>query len=260
MKTILSLLVLVLLIQVSSPAQNPEYRELVLKGKQLINKGNNSFSVEMMMKGRSSFERALAAKPSDELAMYYLAYSDYRIATASMKKDNDLAARYLDEGIDYAEKIIDKDNKSSEAMALLATMYGIKMSFDQSSSATLGPKSNKLINEALDLSPNNPRIVMQAGINKMYTPEFFGGSKEEALKLFKKAVSIFDTLKQTDPLLPDWGKVESMAWLGIDYENIGNTKQAVATYKNALAADPDYAWVKYSLLPEAEKKLDNKDK
>ena len=258
MKALILLSALMFFAGVNSKAQTNNYRELIIQGKQLIREGNSEFSLEKMMKGRNSFERALAAKPSDNLAMYYTAYSDYRISTFIMKKNKDKSEQYIDEGINYAEKVIARDNKSAEAKALLATLYGIKMSFSRESSAVLGPKSNGLIAEAMELAPGNPRVIMQAGINKMYTPEFFGGSKTKALELFKKAASIFDTAKQSDSLMPDWGKTESMAWLGIDYENLGKTEKAVEVYKKALSEDPEFAWIKYSLLPNAENKLNKK--
>lgn len=49
-----------------------------------------------------------------------------------------------------------------------------------------------------------------------------------------------------------------MAWLGIDYENLGKTEKAVEVYKKALSEDPEFAWIKYSLLPNAENKLNKK--
>lgn len=261
MKNKLFIIILTVFVAAGIYAQTPNYKDLIIKGKQLIKEGSNSFSLFKMMQGRSSFERALAVKPDDEWTMYYLAYSDYRICTFVMKKDKDKAGKYADEGIDYLQKVIKKNDKASEAKALLATIYGMKMSFKGANPVILGPQSNILIREAIKEAPDNPRVIMQAGINKMYTPEFFGGSKTKALELFKKAAAIFDTVKPGNSLLPDWGKTESLAWLGIDYENLGKTEEAVKIFKQALSRDSGYAWIKYALLPQAEKKLaKNKNK
>ena len=60
-------------------------------------------------------------------------------------------------------------------------------------------------------------------------------------------------------LNPGWGYVEMLAWIGRTQEKLDDDEAAHFTYKKALRIEPDFGWVKYSLLPDLEKKLaDNK--
>ena len=258
MKTVIAIIIFILSVSGLSVPQTDGYRELLLNGKQLVEQGNINLDMSSIMKGRGILERALLLHPSDEYALYFLAFADYSLATTAMNNDKAKAVQYIDEAIDYGEKAIDANSKSAESLALLGTIYGIKISLDWKNAMELGPKSNQLIAEALELEPDNPRVLLQAGINKMYTPEFYGGSKNEAFQLFSKAVNIFDTSSVTDSLNPDWGKLQSLAWLGQSYAGKKDYAKAVDVYKKALSENPNYAWIKYKLLPEAEQKLGNK--
>jgi hypothetical protein len=44
------------------------------------------------------------------------------------------------------------------------------------------------------------------GQDKFYTPEQFGGSKDEAKMLFEKAKQLFDSFKPGSSIHPNWGK------------------------------------------------------
>ena len=56
---------------------------------------------------------------------------------------------------------------------------------------TEGAKATEALEKAKMLNANNPRIYILEGQDKFYTPEQFGGSKDEAKKLFEKANGIF---------------------------------------------------------------------
>ncbi len=255
MKTFTLIALIILSVSGYSVSQTENFKQLYFEGKQLVEQGNIEFNANSVLKGRGILERALFVRPSDEFTLYYLAYADYSISIMVMNKNKAQAAQYIDEAINYADKALQINKKSAETLALLGTIYGIKISLDNQDMMVYGPKSNRVIAEALSLEPDNPRVLLQAGINKMYTPEFYGGSKTEAMRLFEKAVSIFDSSSAVDSLKPDWGRLESLAWLGRCFEGQKDFSKAVDVYKKALSENPDYAWIKYQLLPEAEGKL-----
>lgn len=258
MKTLSALFTLLFLLTGFAFSQTDNYNDLVYRCKQSVEQGNIKYNMNQILEGRAMAERALQLNDSSEYALYYLAYADYSLATLTMNDNKSKAKDYIDEAIKYAEKAVDLHGNSAESLALLGTIYGVKITFDWNNAVALGPKSNQVIAEALAIEPGNPRVLLQAGINKMFTPEFFGGSKTEAFKLFVKAADAFNTYKVTDSLKPDWGKLQSLAWLGRSYEEQKDYAKAVSFYKKALSENPDYAWVKYKLLPAAEEKLGNK--
>ena len=71
---------------------------------------------------------------------------------------------------------------------------------------TEGAKATEALGKAKAMNPNNPRIYILEGQDKFYTPEQFGGSKEEAKKLFEKANEIFMTTKPGSSIEPQWGR------------------------------------------------------
>jgi cytochrome c-type biogenesis protein CcmH/NrfG len=58
------------------------------------------------------------------------------------------------------------------------------------------------------------------------------------------------TRRRTRPFL---GRAEAYAWLGQVLQKENKPSEALAAYNKALALEPNYAWVKYGLLPSVKK-------
>jgi len=71
---------------------------------------------------------------------------------------------------------------------------------------TYGPQAQAMLDEAKKLDTNNPRVYLLEGQDKFYTPEQFGGSKEEAKVLFEKSKQLFETFKPASSIHPNWGQ------------------------------------------------------
>jgi hypothetical protein len=68
-----------------------------------------------------------------------------------------------------------------------------------------GMEASKLLTQAKEKNPANPRIYLLMGQNKFYTPEAFGGGKKAAAEYFTLAVEKFAAFKPVDELSPTWG-------------------------------------------------------
>lgn len=86
---------------------------------------------------------------------------------------------------------------------------------------------------------------------KFNTPKMFGGSYEDALKNFSKAVLIYEKSGGNPP----WGYAEALVWMGRTYEKLSEYQNALLSYKRALIVEPEYEWVKNYLLPSLEKRI-----
>ena len=144
------------------------------------------------------------------------------------------------------------DPEAAEAYALLASAYGRQIELSPVKGMFLGPKAGKAIGKALELAPDNPRVVLSAAIGDFNTPGIFGGDKERGMQGFRRAARLFALEKPSDPLEPVWGHSEAFAWLGLAYMDRDDRKRAGAAFEKALEIDPDFGWVKYVLLPELE--------
>ncbi|MEJ2613920.1 MAG: tetratricopeptide repeat protein [Ignavibacteriaceae bacterium] len=254
--TLFSLIFLFLLINIK--ADIPGVDGLIYEGKKLISEGSNKFDKELLLQGRGVFERILNDNPENDLALYYLTYSDYLLSIYSMKNEKEFFDKVIDEAIKNGEKYLSKNENSAEMLALMSTIYGIKISVNPELAQTLGPKNFSMISKALGLAPDNPRVLLEAGISKFNAPSYYGGSKTEALKYFQKSVENFEKPVTEDSLQPDWGHLNALAWLGMSYSALNEYGKAIEVYKKALEINPDYRWIKYQLLPEAQEHVSAK--
>ena len=67
------------------------------------------------------------------------------------------------------------------------------------------PAATAALETAKKLNPENPRVYLLEGIDKYYTPEEYGGSKDEGKKLFQEAAKKFETFKPASSIAPTWG-------------------------------------------------------
>ncbi|MGA9294182.1 MAG: tetratricopeptide repeat protein [Ignavibacteriaceae bacterium] len=251
--TVLGLIFLFMLINIK--ANTPGADELIYRGKKLITEGSDKFDKALLLEGRGIFERILNDNPENDLALYYLTYSDYLLSIYSMKNEKEFFNKVIDEAIENGEKYLNKNGNSAEMLALMSTIYGIKISVDPELAQTLGPKNFSLISKALELAPDNPRVLLNAGISKFNAPSFYGGSKTEALKYFQKSVENFEKPSKKASLQPDWGHLDALAWLGMTFSALNEYEKAIEVYKKALEINPEYRWIKYQLLPDAQKNV-----
>jgi tetratricopeptide (TPR) repeat protein len=228
---------------------------LLEEGNKLLYKADVEFDLTSYLKARGLFERALAADKDDYLSSYLLAYTDYKLAVYYMQmKDKQKLENCLDSATKLLKSIIRTNDSNAEAISLLGTVYGIEVVLDPSLGPSKGSQNVALTSEAMEIAPNNPRVVLQKGISKFNTPEFFGGSKDEALDYFKEAILIFERIDNSSTKIT-WGYLDALAWLGKTYLWLGDYEAAISVYNKALQIEPEFSLVKNSLLPVAEEKI-----
>ena len=188
------------------------------------------------------------------LAKYYLAYTNYRLISLFNDMGKEKKERLLNESISILESVVEQKPGFAEAWALLGNCYGMKAN-GVFSAMKYGPKSEKAIDKALQLEPNNPRANMIYAVSLMYKPGMFGGSVDKAISRFRQAGELYNTWQPESKITPEWGHAENYAWLAEAYLEQGNRQQARDCYRQALEVDPDYYWVKEILLPELDRKM-----
>ena len=229
---------------------------LIMEGKRVVKEGYDAYDKSQLLKARGLFERAVSSDPAHQWARYHQVYTDYRLIVYFMQQeDTEKFERYTDAALNEGRKLIEDYPNNAEAKALMCSIYGMKISGNWSLAPVLGPKSQKLIGEAMELAPENPRVLLQAGISKYNTPAFFGGDKEEAVTLFRQAIALFEQEQNEPGVRPDWGYPDACAWLGIAYTRDEQYDKAIAIYEKALATHPEFSWIKSNLLPEVKRKI-----
>lgn len=249
-------LVFFALLLVTSPAIAQPADSLVLQAKQLLKEGELEGSVDKMLLARVTFERAASDDSLSTLAHYYAAYAAHQVIGQLLGDNPDTPKRELLVHIDYAIAHLDEATQRNpsfaEAWALLASLYGRKISLRPLQGMSLGPKSNRAMKTAQKLAPTSPRVVLLEAVGDFNTPRMWGGNKKRAIRGFQKAAELFQEEVISDPLQPSWGRSAVYAWMGIAYMEAGDLPKAREALQKALSIDPEFGWVKYELMPSLE--------
>lgn len=190
---------------------------------------------------------------SDPTLRWNLALAQYGLLSATMRtRDEDRFDEYYEKTEEHLKALGKNDKMKAEAKALLSGLYGLKLGYSSMMGMVLGPKSSGLIEDALELDPKSALVWRIEANSKMYTPEMFGGDKEEAIKAFEKSIGLFE--QQPATLKNNWLYLDAHVFLGQAYTSEGQTAKAIAIYEKALKLEPNLYWVKNTLLPNAKQK------
>lgn len=238
-----------------SAAQYKQDEKSLLEGIKLAEKALISYDKGLLLQAKELFEKI----NSNQIALYHQTFCEYKLLEMSMRPGNEyLFDKYYEKAIAHAEIISDIKELESEGQTLLAGIYMMKIASNPMSAVTLSSKIHSLLDAAQKSNPNNPRSYVIRGIMKFQTPGIFGGSNEDAVKNFSKAISLLERQTDINPSQPNWGYLESLGWLGKSQEKLENYDAAKFAYQKALKIEPGYVWIKHSLLPKLEEKIKNK--
>ncbi len=197
---------------------------------------------------------ALAADPKNPALLYTRAFAHYAAAPAlRRKKDNTTLRAELEKAVALLERVKGQPWEAEAAAlhsGILGQLIGIRGGM---AGMTLGPKSNRLMARAEKSLPANPRVLLFRGISLLNSPSAFGGDPVKGAQVLAQSVAEF---AKADPALPGphWGHADALTWLGIAKQKAGDAVGARAAWEQALALEPDYGLVKFTLLPSLAQK------
>ena len=159
----------------------------------------------------NSFERIADAEKTQWLPFYYAALAYIKSGyTFTMDGGFGDKSGDIDPLADKADKLLKKADDLSKdnseiwvARKMLATLrlMGNPMSRYQE----YGPIAAAALETAKKLNPENPRVYLLEGQDLFFTPEQFGGDKNEAKKRFETSLNKFQTSKPGSSITPNWG-------------------------------------------------------
>ncbi|TDQ16906.1 hypothetical protein DFQ04_1554 [Algoriphagus boseongensis] len=183
----------------------------------------------------------------EEKNLFNLALMEYGLLNATMvDQDERLFDAYAD-GLEKRLKTLTQSKTyAAEAKALLSSLYGYKIAFSPMKGMFLGPKSSSLLEEAFAKAPHSPIVLKMMAGNKYFTPETWGGDKDEALLLFQKSNQAFEKSGKEQ----NWMYLDNMAWMGMIYLEKGNEAKAKEIWIQAVKLEPNFHWVSKGLLAD----------
>ena len=200
---------------------------------------------------RTELKELLGSELTDDqrsIVRYTVAYLDWRLSFLTDGAGGEDPDTLLDEVVALLVEDLTDNDANAESHALLASVYGLQIGQSSRRGAFLGRRAARARERAENLAPRNPRVLLLAGIGKLYTPRRFGRGEDMAESLLHSAVAAF----RTDPVgrpWPRWGRIDAYAWLGQVAARRDDFDAAWRYYLQALDLEPDFAWVRWILLP-----------
>ncbi len=172
---------------------------------------------------------------------YLAAYIDWRLAGIYLSNaDEDAADTVLERAHETLEALVKQTPDSAEGWALLSSTYGMWIGVKPwPRGPMMGGKADAAIERAMELEPENPRVLIVYAIGKLNTPPAFGGSRKKAIDALDRAIAILDA---HGPGRYAWGVADAYIWRGIAEQREGNLERAAADFDAALVAVPSHDW------------------
>ncbi|HQU57031.1 MAG: hypothetical protein R2796_00690 [Chitinophagaceae bacterium] len=195
-------------------AQNDKYTNAMLPKIALLDSNN---SVDEWKSLSNAFERIADAEKTKWEPYYYASFCMVTAGSRAMPTDGSMGdnTKISDPYADKAEQLLDKasalSKDNSEIYCVSKMIHSLRMRGNPMARyMTEGAKASEALEKAKKLNPYNPRVYILEGEDKYYTPEQYGGDKDEAKKLFEKAKDLFSIDKAITPTEPQWG--QGLVW------------------------------------------------
>lgn len=182
-------------------AQSEEYQQTM---EDIVANIQSSAFGEDLLPYANQMERIADVEKKEWLPLYWAAFcymiNNYTEPVAE-KKDQMLEKA---EQLIAAASAIQPDNDEIEV--LKANIASARIGVDpQNRWQKYGAISAMAIEKAKRIHADNPRITLHEAQSIYYMPEAFGGGKQKALPLLKKALEQFSTFKPSSAIMPNWG-------------------------------------------------------
>lgn len=165
-------------------------------------------------------------------------------------RNHDELEKLLEQAEKHAKRLLNFPEYKSQAHSFMGAFYSIQVGLNTMKAVYLGSKIEGHYKSAARINPNDPTSWLEKGNLRFHSPAIFGGSNQEAIRLYAKAVELFD--QQPDLRKHNWHYLHAMASLGKAYQKAGQKEKAIAMYNKAIAFENRFRYVREELLPATE--------
>ncbi len=195
---------------------------------------------------------AVKQKSSKEI-LDLINYQYGYIAWCISNNYSDQAERYLGKARENLQLLEQKSYNVSMLNAYKAAFIGFDLGLSPLKAPFIGPKSIDYAKKSVALDPMNPLGYLQLGNIAYYAPKLVGGSKTDAMGHYLKALNLME--KNPHQTVQNWNYLNLFVTLINAYSDSGKDQIALEYCLKALAAEPEFDWVKESLYPQIVKKV-----
>jgi len=186
-------------------------------------------------------------------ALKTLLYGQYGLIGYQLGNDKkEAAAKNLERADDILDRMLDAYPRDASLLAMKAAFYGYRIDLNKRKAIHYGKQSVNYLEKAVESDSNNPMVWIEKGNAKFHMPKIAGGSVEEAIDYYQKALRLFESSNYHKKC--NWLYLNSLVRLAMFFKENGQQDLAVETYRKALDNEPDFLWVKDKLLPALKKR------
>ena len=164
------------------------------------------------------------------------------------QKQHDAVERNIARAERYIAIVLAKEPNNAEAIDYSGVFTSYAVSLNRLKAPTLGRRSRRLIDRALSIASNNPRILFDKGNSLFYPPAIFGGDKRQALKYYRRAIEV---IEQQGATSRNWIYLKLLLLEARCYQATGRHAEARKLYERLLDREPTFKIVRQKYLPEA---------
>jgi len=151
------------------------------------------------------FERIAQAEPEEWLPPYYVA--QVNVVNSFGEKDKAKLTAQMDKAQDFINQAKTNSKENPEIKTLEALWYTVWIAFDgQQYGMKYSAKVQQLYKEALQLAPNNPRVILSKAEWDIGSATYFNQSVEPYCKDIQRAIELFATFKPEEKFYPTYGE------------------------------------------------------
>ena len=184
----------------------------------------------------ADYAAAAEKQPKDAAGFYRAAMAwSYLSEVALELRDKPQAKSAAETGIHIAEKAVAIDDKNAENHRILGTLCGQVIPANVLAGMKWGKCAQEEINKAIQLDPKSAQATMGRGVGNFYLPPALGGSVEQAIKDFERAIALDGTL------------AEAHLWRGIALRKANHNAEARKAFERSLQINPHRIWAKQQL-------------
>ena len=157
------------------------------------------------MEASNLFERIATAEPDNWLPSYYAA--QINIVSSFGEQDKEKLTAQLGKAQELLDISKSISNNNPEILVMEALLNTAWVAYDGATfGMTLSGKITALYAQAEELSPNNPRVILNKAEWAMGSARFFGQDTAPFCADVEKALELFANFKPETAFHPKWGK------------------------------------------------------
>lgn len=160
---------------------------------------------------------------------------------------NGKGSSHLEKAEEYLKRLAAARAYRATSLVFESAFLAYRISIRPIRAVQLGPRSYRLIDEAMELDAAYSRVWIEKGNAAFYTPSMFGGNKSDAITYYLKAIEL---MEKNMPNNHRWLYLSTLMALANAYETTGNLPGAIRSVEKALAFEPDFIWAKDEVLPK----------